>query len=153
MFTLRGCAVTETNASFAEFRASLEATRTRARELRAAGAAIRQRLSATRQSHQAALDRARVIQAEARERCASLRKDTARQAASKPVNAVLQALAILGRDESDLEEMADDLIAAHQAAIAVGDEDTQQLLAGALMQIGRHLATQVSPKAAGVIMN
>jgi hypothetical protein len=66
---------------------------------------------------------------------------------------VLTALAILGRDESELEELADDLIAAFKAASAMGDEEGQRLLAVALKLIGRHLAMQVGPKAAGVVMN
>ena len=38
-------------------------------------------------------------------------------------------------------------------ASAVGDDDGRALFANALMLVGRHLATQVSPKAAGVVMN
>ncbi len=143
----------ETKQSFAEFRASLEATRARASELRSASTAIQQRLSATRQDLAEALDRARATRNAVLQQLASLRTETLNQAASDQSSPVLQALAILGQDESDLEEMADNLIAAHRAATAVGDEDTQGLLAGALMQIGRHLATQVGPKAAGVVMN
>ena len=145
--------MTETKASFNELRASLEATRARARELRAAGAAIRKRLSETRQSYREALDRARAIQDEVRKHLASLRTPTAEQPSLSPSNAVLQALAVLGRDESHLDEMTDDLIAAYQTATAVGDDELQKLLSGALMQIGRHLATQVGPKAANVIMH
>jgi hypothetical protein len=145
--------VTETKASFEELCASLEATRATARELRAAGAAIRMRLSATRQSYLEALDRARTIQDEVRKHLASLRAPTAEQSSLSPSNAVLQALAVLGRDESHLDEMTDDLIAAYQTATAVGNDELQGLLAGALKLIGRHLATQVGPKAANVIMN
>jgi hypothetical protein len=145
--------VIETKASFDELRASHEAIRATARELRAAGAAIRKRLSATRQSYLEALNRAQTIQGEVRKHLASLRVPTAEQSSPSPSNAVLQALAVLGRDESHLDEMTEDLIAAYQTATAVGDDELQGLLAGALMQIGRHLATQVGPKAANVIMN
>lgn len=86
---------------------------------------------------------------------ASLRAEPANQNGSEPApsDAVLRAISILGRDESDLEEMTDDLIAAFKTASAVGDDDGRALFANALMLVGRHLATQVSPKAAGVVMN
>ena len=142
-----------TEKGFSELRASLEATRARARKLRAAGAVIQKRLAATRQSYREALDRAQTIQDEVRKHLTSLRTPTVEQSSPSPSNAVLQALVVLGRDESHLDEMADDLIAAYQTATAVGDDEMQGLLAGALMQIGRHLATQVGPKAANIIMN
>lgn len=86
---------------------------------------------------------------------ASLRAEPANQNGSEPApsDAVLRAISILGRDESDLEEMTDDLIAAFKTASAVGDDDGRALFANALMLVGRHLATQVSPEAAGVVMN
>lgn len=153
MLPIRGWAVTKTTASFNELRASLEATKARARELRAAGAAIQKRLSATRRSYQEALDRAQAIQDEVRKHLASLRPPAVEQPSLSRSSAVLQALAVLGRDERHLEEITDDLIAAYQSATAVGDDEMEKLLAGALMQIGRHLATQVGPKAANIIMN
>lgn len=142
-----------TETSFDELRASLEATRARARELRAAGAAIQKQLLATQQNYREALDRAQTIQNEVCKHLTSQRTPAAEQSSFRPSNAVLQALAVLGRDESHLEEMTDDLIAAYQTATAVGDDELQGLLAGALMQIGRHLATKIGPKAANVIMN
>ena len=45
------------------------------------------------------------------------------------------------------------MIASYRAAEAGGDEEARALFARALMQIGRHLATKVGPKAAGVTMN
>jgi hypothetical protein len=88
-----------------------------------------------------------------RKHLTSLRTGSTEQPSLSPSNAVLQALAVLGRDESHLDEMTDDLIAAYQTATAAGDDEMQKLLAGALMQIGRHLARHVGPKAANVIMN
>lgn len=136
-----------------EFRASLAAALVETRELRAYSALIRQRLFETKQAPAETLDRARATHAAVCVHLASLGTATSGAVSSKASNAVLQALAVAGRAESDLDEIADDLIAAYRTAVAAGDDDMRTLLAGALMQIGRHLATQVGPKAAGVIMN
>ena len=143
----------EPRTGFTELRASLETICAHARELRIASRARRHHLSATRREIVEVLDRARVTHEAACQLIASLRTETVRQTAPEPSSAVLTALAILGRDESELEELADDLIAAFKAASAMGDEEGQRLLAVALKLIGRHLAMQVGPKAAGVVMN
>jgi predicted transcriptional regulator len=145
--------VTKSTVNLNELRASLEASRARAHELRTASNAIRRRLSATKQDLAEAVTRAQATREAAREHLASLRPITVEQSLPNSSSAVLQAIAALGRDENHLDAMTDDLIAAYQEAAAIGDEELQRLLAGALMQIGRHLARQVGPKAANIIMN
>lgn len=145
--------MTKGTANLNELRASLEVSRARAHELRTASNAIRRRLLATKQDLAEAVTRAQATREAVREHLASLRSPIVKQSSPNPSSTVLQALAALGRDESHLDEMTDDLIAAYQAAAAIGDDELQRLLAGALMQIGRHLAVQVGPKAANVIMN
>jgi hypothetical protein len=145
--------VTEITTGCSEVRPSLPEIIARARELRASGAVIRQRLLATKRDFAETLARACATDAAVREHLAALKRRAPGPISSKPSSAVLEALAVLGRDESHLDEMTDDLIAAYQTATAVGDDELQGLLAGALMQIGRHLATQIGPKAANIIMN
>ncbi|MBP1183036.1 hypothetical protein [Methylobacterium sp. PvR107] len=99
------------------------------------------------------LNRARATQAAVREQLANLQAVKSGTAPSRPLSAVLQAVAILGKDESDLQETIHDLIVAHQAAVAAGDDDGQHAFARALMLIGRHLAAQIGPKASGIVLN
>ena len=139
-----------------QLQASVEATMARARELRAESFTIQQRLLATQRELMEVFDRTQATLEVVRQHLASLCRLTERNAPEieiVPSNALLQDLAALGRDESDLEDMIDDLIAAYKAASAYGDDGERILFANALMQIGRYLATQVGPRAAGVIMN
>ena len=145
----------ETSSDFTRLQASVEATRARACELRADSLAIRQRLAVTRRELAEVAEHTQETLKAVRQHLASLRAGSAEQNKSEPepANALLKALSVLRRDESDLEEMTDDLIADFRTANAVGDDEGRALFANALMLIGRHLATKVSPKAAGVIMN
>jgi len=145
--------MTEIRVCFPEFRASIEGVVARAHELRAASAAIRQSLSETHKALAEEFDRARATQAAVREQLASLRATERQTTPLKPPNAVLQALAILGKDESDLDDLTHDLIAAYRDADATGDDGMQRELARALMLIGRHLAAQIGPKASGAVLN
>ena len=151
----RNRAMVEIETRFSQLRASVEATITRARELQVVSLALRQRLSAIRRELKEVSDHTQKTLKAVRLHRASLRAEPANQNGSEPApsDAVLRAISILGRDESDLEEMTDDLIAAFKTASAVGDDDGRALFANALMLVGRHLATQVSPKAAGVVVN
>lgn len=145
----------KTETSFTQLQASVEATTARARELRAASFAIQQRLSVTCREIEQVFNHTQATLRAVHQHLASLRTGSAEQNGSEgePVDALLKALDVLGRCESDLEESIDDLITAFKTASALGDEDKRTLFANALMMIGRHLATQVGPKAAGVIMN
>lgn len=67
--------------------------------------------------------------------------------------AVPQALALLGLSEDDLGDLVDDLIAAHTAARAWGDDEARASTGHALTLIGRYLARQIGPRAAGVALN
>jgi|GEM_PF-1523718 len=66
---------------------------------------------------------------------------------------VLQALAALGLGENDLGDLTDDLIAAYREADQRDDAEMRATLRRALMCLGRHLARDVGPKVAGVVMN
>lgn len=145
----------ETATSFAELRASVEATQARARELRAASFALQQRLAVTCRELEEISNHTQVTLKAVRQHLVSLRTRSVEQNGSElePVDALLKTLAVLGRCESDLEEMIDDLITAFKTASAVGDDDRRKFFANALMLIGRYLAMQVAPRAAGVIMN
>lgn len=135
--------------SFAQLQVSVEATRARARELRAASFAIQQRLAVTCQELEELSNHTQATLTAVRQHLASLRTGSE----PKPAGVLLKTLAVLGRDESDLEELTDDLIAAFKTASAVGDDNGRRLFANALILVGRHFATQVGPKAAGVNMN
>lgn len=63
---------------------------------------------------------------------------------------VVGLLKTLGDD--DLGEATDALIAAYQAA-AAQDEEAADALRGVLLQLGRHLAGQIGPLAAGIRLN
>lgn len=146
----------EEKTDFTQLQASVEATMARARELRSESFAIQQSLLATQCELMEVFDRTQATLEVTRQHLGLLCRSgewKASEIEPEPANAPLQALVALGCDESDLEEMIDDLIAAHRAASAYGDDSERTLFANALMQIGRHLATQVGPRAAGVIMN
>ncbi|MDP4027198.1 hypothetical protein Q8W71_31995 [Methylobacterium sp. NEAU 140] len=68
-------------------------------------------------------------------------------------SAVSRVLAAAGMDDSDLDGLIGDLIAAYKEACALGDEAAQALLGKALWRIGHHIARQVGPKAAGVVLS
>ncbi|WP_342165463.1 hypothetical protein [Methylobacterium sp. SD21] len=147
----------ETRTSFTQLQASVEASMARARELRAASLAIQQRVIETQREITEVFFNTQATFKEVRQHLALLGSRPVERSVPEiepePANAPLQVLVALERDESDLEEMIDDLIAAYKAASACGDDSERTLFANALMQIGRHLATQVGPRAAGVIMN
>ncbi len=146
----------EARTDFTQLQASVEATMARALELRAESFVIQQRLLATQCELMEVFDRTQATLEVTRQHLGLLCRSgewRAPETEVVPGNALLQALAALGRDESNLEEMIDDLIAAYKAASAYGDDSERTLFANALMLIGRHLAMQVGPRAAGVIMN
>lgn len=145
----------KTATSFAQLRESVEATQARACELRAASFAIQQRLAVTCRELEEISNHTQVTLKTVRQHLASLRTGSVKQNGSErePVDALLKTLAVLGCCESDLEEMIDDLITAFKTASAVGDDDRRKFFANALMLIGRYLAMQVGPRAAGVVMN
>ncbi|MGU3542603.1 hypothetical protein [Methylobacterium sp. A52T] len=145
----------EIDTRLSQLQASVEATRARARELRAASLSILRNLEVTRRELIEVSYHTDAILKAVRQHLASLRIGSADQSGSKPgsSSSVLRAMTILGRDECDLDEMTDDLIGAFKTASAVGDDEGRALFANALMLVGRHLATQISPKDAGVVMN
>ncbi|WP_419830184.1 hypothetical protein [Methylobacterium sp.] len=65
---------------------------------------------------------------------------------------ILEALNLAGLDEGDLDDVATSMCAAYQAAVA-RDDEVQDVLRNALMSIGRHIAAQMGPKAAGVVLS
>ena len=128
----------ETKTNFNQLQASVEATRVRSRELRAASLAIQQCLSVTRRELAEVCEHTQATLEAVRQHLTSLRTGSAKQnkLEPEPANALLLALAILGHDKCGLEEMTDDLIEAFKNAGAVGDDDGRTLFADALMLIG-----------------
>lgn len=66
---------------------------------------------------------------------------------------LLEALKVAGFGEGDLDELAETLCAAYQAAVARDDDEVEGVLRDALMSVGRYLANQTGPKAAGVVLS
>ena len=145
----------DTKTEFGQLQASVEATRARALELRATSFALQQRLLETQRELAEVSKQTQATLKVVRQHLELLRTGSVDQnrPQPKPSNAVLIAMSLLGLDESDLDVMTDNLIAALRTASEVGDDDGCALFGEALMVIGRHLAAQIGPKAAGVVMN
>ncbi|TXN80290.1 hypothetical protein [Methylobacterium sp. WL8] len=68
-------------------------------------------------------------------------------------NKIANHNAIVVMNIDTIAERSDDLIAAYVAARETGDEAGVEVFGKALEIIGRHLAKELGPKAAGVVMN
>ena len=66
---------------------------------------------------------------------------------------LLEALNVAGLFEGDLDDVANSMCAAYQAAVARDDDEAQGVLRDVLMSVGHHLASQIGPKAAGVVLS
>lgn len=81
-----------------------------------------------------------------------VRQDTGGRTANRPRD-FLQLLQSAGFTEADLPAITDELIEVYQTATACGDDQAVALIGRALKQIGCHIARELGPRQAGVLLN
>ncbi|MDP4026850.1 hypothetical protein Q8W71_30080 [Methylobacterium sp. NEAU 140] len=145
--------MTDARSSFAKRQASQKAVRAEARELRSDSTRLLRQILVTTEGPAETLNEADAIRSLVRDHLASIRSAIVVKRAAEAPDALAAALAASGLDPDEVTEMTDGLIAAYRSAVAADDSEMMRLLGHALRMIGRGLAQQIGPKAAGVTLN